>query len=76
MFYSSLAYGTFAASVAYIALPVVMVTSICIGLFGAFLNIGGGVALADCTNDSNRGLYSGIFNAFNQGMNEDLSKSH
>ena len=38
-----------------------------IGFFGAFLNISSGVALAGWSDAGNRGLYSGIFNAFNQG---------
>lgn len=33
----------------------------------AFLNIGQGVALAECTTEETRGHYSGILTAFNQG---------
>ena len=54
-------------SVTYIVLPVVLLASACIGFFGAFLNIASGVALAAWSTSENRGLYSGIFNAFNQG---------
>jgi len=66
MVYSSLAYSIFACSVAYIVLPVVLVTSMCIGFLGAFLNVCSGVALSDNSSAATRGLYSGIFNAFNQ----------
>ena len=64
--YTTLAYCAFACSVSYIILPVVLLSSVFIGFFGAFLNIASGVALAECSTAATRGLYSGIFNAFNQ----------
>jgi MFS family permease len=67
MLYSSIGFVLFAASVAYIVLPVVIVASIALGICGALFNISQGVALGHCVTDQTRGLYSGIFQALNQG---------
>eukprot|EP01052_Picozoa_sp_SAG31_P029218 SAG31_NODE_2887_length_4948_cov_3.419468_1_plen_329_part_00 len=67
MIVTSLAYSTYVVSVSYIITPVVVLTSINIGLCGGVLNTASGSFLAKNCDDSNRGLYSGIFNAFNMG---------
>ena len=57
---SSLTYITYVLSVAYIATPVVLVTSMFLGIFGGFLNTAAGSFLAKNSNESNRGSHSGI----------------
>ena len=67
MILTSLAYCTYVVSVAWIITPVVILTSINIGLCGGVLNTAGGSFLAKNCDDTNRGQFSGIFNAFNMG---------
>eukprot|EP00038_Savillea_parva_P025857 m.49843 g.49843 ORF g.49843 m.49843 type:complete len:565 (+) comp7172_c0_seq2:499-2193(+) len=67
MVLSSLVFIMYTASVTYIALPAVVVTSLGLGMAGVTLNVAQGVALGDCVTDKTRGLYSGIFQAAAQG---------
>eukprot|EP01012_Entosiphon_sulcatum_P008991 TRINITY_DN14959_c0_g1_i1.p1 TRINITY_DN14959_c0_g1~~TRINITY_DN14959_c0_g1_i1.p1 ORF type:complete len:460 (-),score=73.03 TRINITY_DN14959_c0_g1_i1:216-1421(-) len=66
---SSIAYVLYIASIVYIVVPAVLAVSLLIGFSAATLQIAQGAFLGHCTVDSNRGLYSGIFMAFNQGAN-------
>ena len=65
--YCSAVYALYVLSVSYIVSPVVFVTSVVLGLCGGLLNTAGGAMLAKNSDDSNRGLHSGIYNAFQQG---------
>ena len=61
---STITYVAYVLSVAYIVVPVVAVTSIALGFGGALFNTCGGSFLAKNSDKSNRGLHSGIFNAW------------
>jgi MFS family permease len=64
---SAITYIAYTLSVSYIVAPVIAVTSIALGVGGALFNTAGGSFVAKNSDKSDRGLHSGIFNAFQQG---------
>jgi hypothetical protein len=63
IFVSSLTYGAYVASFIWVFSPAVLLGSVTIGVFGAFMNCAAGTLLASCCDDSNRGLYTGLNSA-------------
>ena len=71
MFVGSLAYPLFIVSAVYNLTPVMLLTSIVIGLCAALLNVGQGVLMTECCDTphgrEHNGLYNGVFMTLQQG---------